>query len=64
MSFIDFGALKERVSIEQVIAMLGIDNLKRQGAQLRGPCPIHAGNSPREFVPCLAYLTWSRRNRP
>ena len=50
MSFIDFGALKERVSIEQVIAMLGIDNLKRQGAQLRGPCPIHGGNNPREFV--------------
>ena len=25
MSFIDFGALKERVSIEQVIAILGID---------------------------------------
>ncbi len=50
MSFIDFGALKQRVSIEQVIAMLGIDNLKRQGPQLRGPCPIHGGNSPREFV--------------
>lgn len=50
MSFIDFGALKERVSIEQVLAMLGIDSLKRQGAQLRGPCPIHRSNGPRDFV--------------
>lgn len=47
--FVDFRALKETVSIEQVLDMLGLD-LKRTNNQLRGCCPIHDGNSPREFV--------------
>jgi len=39
MTFIDFQALKQRVTIEQVVAMLGLD-LKQSGSQWRGPCPV------------------------
>ena len=38
MPFIDFAELKRNVGIEQVLTMLQL-NLKRQGQQLRGPCP-------------------------
>jgi DNA primase len=37
--FIDYGALKERVSMEQAVQLLGLQ-LRPQGHQLRGPCPI------------------------
>lgn len=39
MAFIDFVALKERVSIEDAAALLGL-RLTKSGAQLRAPCPI------------------------
>lgn len=42
MAYVDFGLLKKQVSIEQVCDMLGL-NLKRFGAQWRGPCPTHGG---------------------
>jgi len=35
---IDFGELKQRVSIERAAEMLGA-KLTKSGAQLRGPCP-------------------------
>ena len=35
---IDFGELKQRVSIERAAEMLGI-KLTKSGPQLRGPCP-------------------------
>lgn len=38
MPFIDFGALKERVSMEQAVQLLGLQ-LRPQGHQLRGTCP-------------------------
>jgi DNA primase len=38
MPFIDFAALKERVSIEQAAEKLGL-TLHKSGNQLRGPCP-------------------------
>lgn len=37
---IDFKELKARISIEQVLAMLQINHLKREGKELRGQCPI------------------------
>ena len=40
--YIDFQDIKQRVSIEQVIAMLGL-TLKKHGPQYRGPCPVHGG---------------------
>jgi DNA primase len=48
-TFVDFKELKEKVSIDQVVAMLDLQ-LKRHGHQLRGSCPIHHGDSDREFV--------------
>jgi len=39
MAYIDFAALKERISIENAAALLGL-RLTKSGAQLRGPCPI------------------------
>jgi DNA primase len=47
-AFIDFVELKERVSIEQVVQMLDL-KLKKHGAQMRGPCPVHGGGD-RTFV--------------
>jgi len=37
-TFVDFAKLKQRVSIEQVVQMLGL-NIKHAGEQWRGPCP-------------------------
>lgn len=47
--YVDFKELKSSVTIEQVVKMLGL-NLRKQGNQLRGRCPIHKGTSEREFV--------------
>jgi hypothetical protein len=38
-SAIDFAELKQRISIDRAAEMLGLQ-LKKAGAQLRGPCPI------------------------
>ena len=41
---IDYAALRQQISMEQVLAHLGcLTRLKGAGAQRRGPCPIHAG---------------------
>lgn len=55
--FVDFAELKARVSIEQVVAWLGIE-LKRSGEQLRGKCPVHDGSDPRQFVVTPAKGVW------
>jgi DNA primase len=49
-AFVDFKELKASVTIEQVLHMLGIQQLKRHGEQLRGRCPIHNGTGDRDFV--------------
>ena len=41
-TFVDFAALKERVSLHQGMQMLGL-TLKQSGAQYRGACPVHGG---------------------
>lgn len=46
---IDFGELKQRVSIERAAEMLGI-KLTKSGPQLRGPCPICKTGGDRAFV--------------
>jgi DNA primase len=38
MSFVDFNELKQRVSIEEAVRVLGL-NVKPGNHQLRGPCP-------------------------
>lgn len=49
MPFIDFGALKERVSIEQAVQLLGLQ-LRPQGHQLRGACPVCRTGGDRALV--------------
>ena len=39
----NFAELKQKLSIEQVATWLGLD-FKKQGEQLRGPCPLHGGD--------------------
>ena len=46
---VDFKDLVQRIPIERVVDMLGL-NLKKAGAQLRGPCPICDNGSDRCFV--------------
>ena len=46
---IDFGELKQRVSIERAAEMLVI-KLTKSGPQLRGPCPICKAGGDRAFV--------------
>jgi CHC2 zinc finger len=49
--YVDFAALKQRVSIVQVIEMLNLtSSLKAEGDRLLGCCPIHKGSNEREFV--------------
>src|SRR5665647_1734402 len=48
-SGIDFTELKQNVSIERAAELLGI-NLKKAGAQFRGPCPICKDGGDRAFV--------------
>jgi hypothetical protein len=47
--FIDYGALKERVSMEQAVQLLGL-KLRPQGNQLRGPCPTCRTGGDRALV--------------
>ncbi len=49
MPFIDFGALKERVSMEQAAQVLGLQ-LSPTGGQLRGPCPACKSGGDRAIV--------------
>lgn len=49
--WVDFGALKEKVSFETVLAHYNVlDRLKRVPGGFRGPCPIHRGTHPKQFA--------------
>jgi DNA primase len=47
--FIDFAELKARVSIEQVVQMLGLQ-MRQTSGQLRGPCPFCKQGGDRALV--------------
>lgn len=48
---LDFRSLKRGVTIEQVLANKGLlERMRRRGAQIVGPCPIHRGDNPNAFV--------------
>ncbi len=56
---LDFRRLKRTVAIEQVLddnGSLGL--LRRRGAQLVGPCPIHRGDNPNAFVVHVSKKIW------
>ncbi|PWU12015.1 MAG: hypothetical protein C5B51_01680 [Terriglobia bacterium] len=47
-NWVDFRAIKQAVTIEQVLARYGV-KLKRSGKELRGKCPIHQGEGTGTF---------------
>jgi CHC2 zinc finger len=49
MPFVDFAALKQRVAIDDVVPLLGLD-LKLRGVQWRGPCPACRTGGERALV--------------
>ena len=58
-NWINFAELRARVSLEDVIVRYyKIENLKRDGNKLVGPCPIHQGDSPRAFHADLDKNVW------
>lgn len=57
MAYVDFALLKQRVSIEQVLAAYNIP-IKKSGSQLRGPCPICGTSAKRAFVATPGENLW------
>jgi DNA primase len=48
--WVNYRELKEAVSLEQVLEHYGLlQSLTRKGDNLEGACPIHGGQSPRQF---------------
>ena len=49
---VDFGALKARVSIVELLESIGWEPLRirRGGKELRGPCPIHNSSSATSLI--------------
>lgn len=47
MAGIDFGALRETITMEEVLGKLGFQVVTRAGDQLHGPCLVHQSSSPR-----------------
>jgi len=56
MPYVDFAHVRSHVQIEQVVAWLGLE-LKKEGDQLRGPCPRHDGGK-RALVITPAKQLW------
>src|SRR2546426_10881182 len=44
MPGIDYRELRNRISIAQVLNLLGFEAIKVRGAQLRGYCPVHSNS--------------------
>ena len=47
-NWVDFKAVKQNVSMQQVLDRYGI-KLKKSGKELRGRCPIHRGEGTDTF---------------
>lgn len=59
-SFIDFKAVKVAITMEQVLQHYGLlDQFKRSGDSLSGPCPIHKGSNPTQFRVSLSKSLWN-----
>jgi hypothetical protein len=57
--FIGFDRLKQRVTIEQVLARYGLlEQLRRSGDTVSGACPLHGGKNPTTFRVNLARNCW------
>ena len=45
--WVDFGEVKDKVTMEMVLGHYRISDLKRSGQNLRGKCPLHEGQGER-----------------
>ena len=44
---IDFRAVREQISMAEVLALIGFEPQTASASGLRGPCPIHRSQTPR-----------------
>lgn len=59
-SFIEFKAVKAAVKMDQVLQHYGLlDQFKKSGDSLSGPCPIHEGGNPTQFRVSLSKNVWN-----
>lgn len=47
MAGVDFHALRNEITMEQVLNQLGFEPSSQSGDQLHGPCPVHGSSSGR-----------------
>ena len=58
--FVDFKAVKAAITMEQLLRHYGIiDQFKRTGDSLNGPCPIHKGSNPTQFRVSTTKNLWN-----
>ena len=58
--FVDFKAVKSAITMEQVLKHYNLlEQLKRSGDSLSGPCPIHKGTNPTQFRVSLSKNVWN-----
>ena len=59
-SFVDFKAVKAALTMERVLEHYGLlDQFKRSGDSLSGPCPIHKGSNPTQFRVSISKNVWN-----
>jgi len=58
--FVDFKAIKTAITMEQLLGHYKIlDQFKRTGDSLNGPCPIHKGSNPTQFRVSTTKNIWN-----
>ena len=58
--FVDFRAVKAAITMEQLLEHYKIlDQFKRTGDSLNGPCPIHKGSNPTQFRVSTSKNIWN-----
>ncbi len=58
--FVDFRAIKTAITMEQLLQHYNIlDQFKRTGESLNGPCPIHKGSNPTQFRVSTTKNIWN-----
>ena len=58
--FVDFKAVKTAITMEQLLVHYNIlDQFKRTGDSLNGPCPIHKGSNPTQFRVSTTKNIWN-----
>jgi DNA primase len=59
-AFVDFKAVKAAITFERVLDHYDLlDQFKRSGDSLSGPCPIHGGENPTQFRVSLSKNIWN-----